>query len=484
MTRNQLSVMGLSGRLQRSGVMQSNKSLLTLQKELGQSMARMKLETPAIEEDSGEAIDVGDAASVPPPAGNGAAAHLNPEEDGDDDHSAEAPSKSVPLGAVQDWEVLQALADSYREVTGRAMPEDMTAEQAYAELKMRTIAAWGGDVEMLAAESTDSVKSVGDSEASEDREERQIRKLGKAFKSARNALALARHKGTDAVDVGATAALKEDDWDEQMLEMLKASYREITGRGIPAGMSPAAAEAELRRIMIGTWKDEGNDDLAAELSAKSATWSEKEASDAPASGVAQKRVSKVVDFDEDDEAAAAPAPPSLPSVDEEAPRAIKQVMANPRDLMAVKDEEVSTFAVKPASAKRLQTGKDVFRAGRVGVVEARTSPKVFEGWLKKKGPGMFKRDRRRWFALHEDGSFLYYTGPDLADMKGSLNVSSVGAADVALLDDDAQHANAFTVQTPQRLWTFYCETESQRRAWKKNILAVSNELNGITPSGK
>ena len=61
--------------------------------------------------------------------------------------------------------------------------------------------------------------------------------------------------------------------------------------------------------------------------------------------------------------------------------------------------------------------------------------------------------------------------------------SSVRAADVVLLDDEAQQPYAFTVQTPQRLWTFYCETESQRKAWKKNIIAVSNELNGVA-SGK
>lgn len=41
----------------------------------------------------------------------------------------------------------QMLADSYREVTGRTMPATMTAEEAYAELRLITMAAWQGDDE-------------------------------------------------------------------------------------------------------------------------------------------------------------------------------------------------------------------------------------------------------------------------------------------------------------------------------------------------
>jgi hypothetical protein len=62
-------------------------------------------------------------------------------------------------------------------------------------------------------------------------------------------------------------------------------------------------------------------------------------------------------------------------------------------------------------AKRMQTGKDVFRAGEAQ--GARGAPKVFEGWLLKKAPGMLSKDRRRWFVLHEDGELSYHTGaPD------------------------------------------------------------------------
>ena len=59
-------------------------------------------------------------------------------------------------------------------------------------------------------------------------------------------------------------------------------------------------------------------------------------------------------------------------------------------------------SVKPPQdpVKRIQTGKDVFRAGGRGTGAA----KVFEGWLNKKPPNaMIARERRRWFVLHEDG---------------------------------------------------------------------------------
>ena len=104
--------------------------------------------------------------------------------------------------------------------------------------------------------------------------------------------------------------------------------------------------------------------------------------------------------------------------------------------------------------------------------------------MTKKAPGMLKRDRRRWFTLHEDGAILYYTGPDLDDMKGSLNVARLVPDDIKLDPDSSGGMFGYTIRTPQRLWQFYCETESQRKAWRKNIIAVINSLSDVPVSGK
>lgn len=63
-----------------------------------------------------------------------------------------------PSVQVLDSEAMQMLADSYREVTGRDMPTTMTAEEAYAELRLLTIAGWQGEDAHL---TTKSYASVG-----------------------------------------------------------------------------------------------------------------------------------------------------------------------------------------------------------------------------------------------------------------------------------------------------------------------------------
>jgi hypothetical protein len=78
---------------------------------------------------------------------------------------------------------------------------------------------------------------------------------------------------------------------------------------------------------------------------------------------------------------------------------------------------------KPAPV-RMKTGKDMFRACATGS----TVTKAFEGWLTKKGPGMLKRDRRRWFVLYEDGELHYFSSPDLSERKGLLLVNGLQPA--------------------------------------------------------
>ena len=132
--------------LKRTSLMQSNKSLLTLQAEMSLQKSQTTPMLTTVESSEGEA----------------AAAAVDVGDDGADG-IAPAPAAPVALGEPSDAEVLQMLADSYREITGRAMPSDMTVEQAHAELKMRTIAAWGGDLQLLAAPSMDSIKEAAES---------------------------------------------------------------------------------------------------------------------------------------------------------------------------------------------------------------------------------------------------------------------------------------------------------------------------------
>lgn len=136
--------------------MQNNKSLRSLQEELDDSVTKAK-ELGAIPEvGDKDDVDVSDGVSTTKPAAD-----------------AEA----------EDLETLKMLADSYREVTGQALPPNMTVEQAYKELKMRAMAAWGGEIEMLSAPSEDSINA--ESNAPEDREERGLKRLAKGFKKAR-----------------------------------------------------------------------------------------------------------------------------------------------------------------------------------------------------------------------------------------------------------------------------------------------------------
>ena len=86
-------------------------------------------------------------------------------------------------------------------------------------------------------------------------------------------------------------------------------------------------------------------------------------------------------------------------------------------------------AARPEPARRIQTGKDVFRAQGTG---KKASPKVYEGWLVKKPPSQLlgQQQRRRWCVLYEDGELCYYTKPDLEVLKGKLSVLGLNESHV------------------------------------------------------
>ena len=42
--------------------------------------------------------------------------------------------------------------------------------------------------------------------------------------------------------------LKDDDWDAEMLQMLQASYREVTGRAMPTAAGPGSDDRGHERV--------------------------------------------------------------------------------------------------------------------------------------------------------------------------------------------------------------------------------------------
>jgi hypothetical protein len=128
------------------------------------------------------------------------------------------------------------------------MPAHMTVDEVYAELRARTLVAWQDDEDK---ESEDPFDESAAGEGGE-KELTPLEKLRKGVVKAKVTLRFKTH----------TKQLAEEDWDAELLEMLKASYREVTGRAMPDGMSPALAEMELRKATMSAWKTEHREDKA------------------------------------------------------------------------------------------------------------------------------------------------------------------------------------------------------------------------------
>ena len=119
----------------------------------------------------------------------------------------------------------------------------------------------------------------------------------------------------------------------------------------------------------------------------------------------------------------------------------------------------------------MQTGKDVFHSQQANCFKI-DAPKVYESWVTKKAPGMFKSDKRRWMALYENGEIHYFTNPEMTGHKGMLTITGLSPLDVQNLGSVDGGKYAFTIKTSLRLWHFSTENEAACKAWKKNIDAI------------
>ena len=172
---------------------------------------------------------------------------------------------------------LESLSSSYADWTGNAMPADKPPAQVYAELQALVLDSWAGE------DASGGARTAGTEET--------ISALRKGVARVSTVLGKPREKEPDPE---ATAAEEgEQDWDPDMVEMLKDSYREVTGRMMPAGMSPAAAMAELKSLTVAAWQDDledlaegdegdGEEEEAAEVEAKVEAKADAEASARPA----------------------------------------------------------------------------------------------------------------------------------------------------------------------------------------------------------
>lgn len=379
---------------------------------------------------------------------------------------ASPPPKGVERGGLGDEEVLQMLADSYREVTGRAMPPTMTAEEAYAELRLRTVAAWQGDLNAL----SESLRSSEGSPA----EKRSSMVDSMRTSARRSRLSL---KNAQSVMASTAPSLKDEDWDPEMLEMLKASYREVTGRAMPTGMSAAAAEAELRQHTMMCWQEERRD-------ARNGLWAE------------------MIEEEDEEEGFAATLAPAAACTGGEPPlRAEKSMVQMSVEHDDDDDEEGQQESATGDSGGRAVTIAAMAEAPRNGrgselpprprelvlqkselfrprglTHHSKGSDKVFEGWLTKHKHGMLKQDRMRWFVLHASGEVHYFTGPDLTSHKGMFSVKDLAESDIEQVGFREVAKYCLNVRTPQRLWVFSSDADSQAKAWKKNLLQVIHAL--------
>lgn len=200
------------------------------------------------------------------------------------------------------------------------------------------------------------------------------------------------------------------------MDLLKASYREVTGHALPSGLSYHQAELELRKATMSAWqqeaREEGGGAEGGRVRAPSlwATVVRESGADssAPAGsveGAAAKSDAKGAPTAGGTAGGKAGGKATAGS------SAIGNIAAIAAGEFDDDDDDDFDEAQRPAAeVKRMQTGKEVFRGAGLG---SGASPKVFEGWLTKIPPsrapfGQFgKKERRRWFVLHENGELRY-----------------------------------------------------------------------------
>ena len=224
-TLNSLKLMGVSGRLSRlsrtSGIMSSNKSLADAISEIsklsafsGSKKSALAPAMPSIQqENSREMMD-------------GSSKSCMDAVDDSSKSSKEVIDVSDAQVLEEELETLQMLADSYREMTGRAMPLDMTVEQAYAELRVLTMKAWQDSEDSAAADADIDTSAVTSTPAGADGSSRADEKINVADKFRRG---VSKAKLQLRV-FGSLKVLHADDWGNDMVAPLNASYHSSNSR--------------------------------------------------------------------------------------------------------------------------------------------------------------------------------------------------------------------------------------------------------------
>ncbi len=148
-------------------------------------------------------------------------------EESSSDSAPPSPLKREETGLA----VREMLKESYREFTGHALPDYMTNEQAKVELN-KFIFQWD-DVDDDEEEGEDGEKSPAHNMSLSTIlvASKFARKLGKQTKARRARMP------------------RNEEWDPDALELLKASYREITGSARPSSMTPTQAYRTLQAAL-------------------------------------------------------------------------------------------------------------------------------------------------------------------------------------------------------------------------------------------
>jgi len=493
LTRRSLQLMGISGRIQREGLKESTSfqgkemgplKRASMQKEMGLT-SRLSMKRMSINAEK-KRMSMANAMS-------GSAIQMMPkmkEEEG------EVPSIHEELTqiddnqeeGVDDDDLLQMLKDSFREVTGHAMPAGMTLQEGYAALRLKTVASWMADGDELPTASTKGPGTLHRLQTS------PMDKMRRGIRKSRMSLRMGKVTIEDPLELE-EGGLADEDWDQDLIDMLKDSYREVTGRSIPPGLSYQQAERELRNITMNRWQDEGWatvineeeekegwDEALDRGTAKSVAAIEIEATMLP-TAPAPNPVSpgKAVallkgtfcDLKVEAEDQDLPKPPRLTEFDADTGDEMDDEEVDNNRLPAVGEE----WPPRPSiSGVRPPTSKDVYRSKNSANGFQISATKVYESWLTKKAPGLFKQSKMRYFMLFDNGEVHYFTNSDMLEHKGMITVSGLATSNIIFHGIIKPGEYAFTIKTELREWYFTSDNESQCRAWKKNLDATIKKI--------
>jgi len=327
-----------------------------------------------------------------------------------------------------DEDQLAMLKDSYREVTGHEMPPDMDPAKATEELR-RQFSMFMETKEPADDETPQMLFSVILAAA-------RLKKAmlrGRRRRQKEAADAAAKREAEEKAKTEAQA--KEHHWDPEQLEMLKASYMEVTGRPMPSYYAPFQAMEELRRLVpnIAAEDDSPQDTILVIMAAaklKRRWLANRRGSlvrKAKQAGVPVAEYKgpafEMGDFGRVKEK------PAWQVMEEEAAEAAAESKAEAERIAKVREQ---------MGASLTSMHSDVFKPQEQHKYKA-SGAKVYEGWLLKKQKSMLKSDKQRWFVLHEGGELHYFADPDSLDKQvGMVSLKGLSASDVKALTADVK----------------------------------------------